>query len=571
MKRSSILIIVCLSVASVPPAGCWKKSGIPLDGSDGGTDSDSDTDSDVDSDTDSDSDSDTDSDTDSDGDTDTWPNGDTAPEGYGDVTELCWVTTFGGPGHAEVRDVVALSDGSSAVAGYFSETMTFDHGGPDEVTFSYGGDDVSGFLARFDADGGFTWARHITAGIEDLAVTQTDALVVVGEFHGSITFSEGEPDEETLSAFGEQDLFLARYNGDGDLVWARQDGGLEDVRARSLAVLSNGTYVVGGKINSSTVFGLGEEHETTIETGSGTTMFLARYYEDGMLAWARAVCDNACSPGRDIAPHPTNGTFFVTGDFAWSATFGMGQENETTLTSTGLGYDETWSMPWGLFMSLYDMDGMLQWVEMAELNVSDVAPTGVAMGESSFVSAGSFTGDMGFEYGEPDEVVLHAPYEADDGGGTFYYAMYAARITDEGEVLWALGSASGFEGGAALGVNAVPLGDDQLVMSGMFFGAVNFGLGEPAETWLVASGEGEPFAAIYDGDGNLVWVARVGSSWGSEGNAAAAAGLGDGTFVLAGELHGEAEFLVGEDEYLTVSSYDDSDCFLLHVCPSGGK
>jgi len=50
--------------------------------------------------------------------------------------------------------------------------------------------------------------------------------VITGEFSGTCTFGLGEPGVTTLIAAGSFDMFVARYNADGSLAWARRAGGM---------------------------------------------------------------------------------------------------------------------------------------------------------------------------------------------------------------------------------------------------------------------------------------------------------------------------------------------------------
>ena len=143
--------------------------------------------------------------------------------------------------------------------------------------------------------------------------------------------------------------------------------------------------------------------------------------------------------------------------------------------------------------------------------------------------------------------------------------MFAARYTEDGEFLWALGSASGLTSFAAR-VSPLALSESSFAMTGIFGGAVNFGLGEPADTWLVSASEYEPFAAVYGMDGGLEWVARTATGW-DEGILAPSAGLTDGTLLMSGGFKGTTEFLVGDDDWDSVASLGGFDGFLLHVCP----
>ena len=63
-----------------------------------------------------------------------------------------------------------------------------------------------------------------------------DALLnsyVTGFFADSATFGAGEVNETTLTSPGSPDIFLAKYNTDGLLLWVKQAGGsADDLRDR---------------------------------------------------------------------------------------------------------------------------------------------------------------------------------------------------------------------------------------------------------------------------------------------------------------------------------------------------
>jgi len=570
MTERWILVLMAVLVC-----GCWRTEKTPLDPDAGGTGSDSDSDADVDSDADGDSDSDSDSDSDTDGDTDTWPNGDTAPEGYGEVTSICWVTTFWAePGEDHwvwVVDMTAFPDGSSVVVGGYSGPALFGSGEPNETMLdcSSGPDDTETFVARFAGDGQLAWARRIgpssggDPNVSSVDGTSDGGVVVMGHFDGTTVFGEGDPNETTLVSAGEDDLFLARYDADGQLVWARRDGGDTVVQGHGMAVLPDDSIAVTGHFNDDVIFGEGEIHETELEAPTGTTLFLARYYQSGDLAWAQAEGGNHTGP--KLAVHE-EGQFLISGDGAFSETFGQGQTNETTLVSNGPISDWEFALPGILFWASYEEDGTLRWARSADTDFMDILSSATALSDGSYAISGYFFQNLAFGLGDPDEIILDAPTSSDMS--TFYPALFLARIDDEGQWLWALGSNCGY-GNSASGTNASSMPGNLILVSGSFTGAVNFGLGEPEETWLVSSGPGEPFAAVYDQDGVVQWVARLGSNWTGGGGAQALAGLEDGTFLTSGNFSGEGTFLTGgsEEEPIVIESHADQDGFLLHVCP----
>jgi hypothetical protein len=75
-----------------------------------------------------------------------------------------------------------------------------------------------------------------------------------------------EPMETTLVSAGEEDLFVARYDPQGALLWATAAGGPTYDAVRGLAVTAGGDIVVTGGYGASAVFGAGEPTETRVES-----------------------------------------------------------------------------------------------------------------------------------------------------------------------------------------------------------------------------------------------------------------------------------------------------------------
>jgi len=99
---------------------------------------------------------------------------------------------------------------------------------------------------------------------------------VTGEFGGSATFGPGETNETTLVSAGAGDIFVAKYNPSGDLVWARQAGGSGFDVGFCIAVDGSGNSYVTGKFSGSATFGPGETNETTLVSAGFVDIFIAK-------------------------------------------------------------------------------------------------------------------------------------------------------------------------------------------------------------------------------------------------------------------------------------------------------
>jgi hypothetical protein len=89
-----------------------------------------------------------------------------------------------------------------------------------------------------------------------IATTERDSYVT-GRFRGTATFGEGEPNETTLTSAGGSDIFVAKYDRDGALLWAtRAGGGSLDFRL-GIATTERGDSYVTGAFEGTATFGQG--------------------------------------------------------------------------------------------------------------------------------------------------------------------------------------------------------------------------------------------------------------------------------------------------------------------------
>ena len=112
------------------------------------------------------------------------------------------------------------------------------------------------------------WAKQAGGSDFDdgqgIAVDSSGNSYVTGRFIGSATFGTGEVNETILTSAGGSDIFVAKYNSSGALIWAKQAGGSEGESGRDIAVDGSGNSYVTGTYNGTATFGAGEANETTL-------------------------------------------------------------------------------------------------------------------------------------------------------------------------------------------------------------------------------------------------------------------------------------------------------------------
>ena len=337
---------------------------------------------------------------------------------------LIWAKRAGGsnPNSEEGNGVTTLSDNSIVATGYFFSPATFGQGEPNQtILISSGFSDI--FIARYNPNGTLAWAKsaggpNIDEGYEITALSD-NTTVVIGYFRESATFGQGEMNETVLTSDGLYDIFIARYNPDGTLAWAKRAGGTSGERSSGITTLSDNSTVMTGYFADSSTFGPGEPNQTILTSAGMADIFIARYNPNGTLAWVKSAGSSSGSDfGGGITTLSDNSTV-VTGNFLDSATFGPGEINQTVLASAG--FDD-------VFIARYNPDGTLAWAKSAEGAGADFGCEITALSGNSTVTTGSFQSSTTFGPGEPNQTVLTANGTED---------IFIARFNSDGTLSWA--------------------------------------------------------------------------------------------------------------------------------------
>ncbi len=424
---------------------------------------------------------------------------------------LAWAKRAGGSGYDIASGITALSDDSTVITGSFGsncyqilETATFGEGEPGEVTLESTNVNGSFYVASYNPDGSLAWAKravgqpsynneHTQRG-SAVAALSDDSVIVTGVFANIAIFGEGEPNETQLDYHPYYwDFFIARYNSNGTLSWAKRQGGTELERPLGITALSGDSFVISGLFGTQDVkpaiFGEGEPNETTLYTVGGDDIFIAGYGPGGTLQWAKRAGSILGDAGDSVAALSDNsvvmcGSYGSGGDPGEApATFGEDESNETTLELGG--WDD-------IFIARYNTDGTLSWARRAAGVSQEIAHGIAALSGDMFAITGEFWEPCTFGEGEPNEVTL-VPYP--DSDPIFSYDdIFVAWYNPDGTVSCAK-SAGGKSYDCSYAVTS--LSDDSIVATGDFAG-----------TYGATFGEGEPNEVTYHGESYELFVAR---------------------------------------------------------------
>lgn len=198
------------------------------------------------------------------------------------------------------------------------------------------------FLVKYDPNGNELWVKKACGGSFDggWSVT-TDAMgnVIVSGYFSSPTIAIGSTTLTNSNPLS-NDIFLVKYDSNGNVIWARSAGGNNIDQAVSVKTDLNGNIFMSGYFASSTMT-IGSY--SLINSG-GFDIFLAKYSPNGTVLWAKREGgtndDYSFSTCTDAL-----GNAFITGYFvSLPITFGA-----TTFTAHGfllVKYDTNGNVVW---------------------------------------------------------------------------------------------------------------------------------------------------------------------------------------------------------------------------------
>ena len=424
------------------------------------------------------------------------------------------------------RGYGVASDGAGGafVSGYFSGSADFDGDGAADLTSA---GDYDAFLARYDADGNLLYARRIGAANVDigseLATDGAGGAFLTGQFWGAADFDgDGAAD---LTSAGDHDIFLARYDADGNLLYAQRIGGTAwDVGYGAAADGSGGALLTGIFSGLADFDGDGA---ADLSSAGKHDAFLARYDADGNLLYARRIGSPSSDRGYGVASDGAGGAF-VSGYFSGSVAL-----SGTNLTSAGRTDG---------FLARYDTDGNLLYARRFGGASSDVGYGVATDGSGGAFVTGLFEGSADFDDDGAADLASTGDFDGflahyDPNGDFLYARRFGSTSSDYGTGITGNGSGGAF-------------------VTGHFSGSADFDDDGTAD--LTSAGRADAFLAHYDADGDLLYARRFGGSTWDFSSGLATDGSG-GAF-LVGFFSGSVDF--DGDGAADLTSAGDYDAFL---------
>ena len=406
-----------------------------------------------------------------------------------------WAQTWGGTWEDIGYSVAVDASGNVYIAGLFSETIDFKPDGGDPHT-SNGGGDI--FLTKYDSDGSYKWTRtwgcpHTSIDDKALGVASDPSgnIVLTGCYFQPIDFDPDGGDPRTTNGF--TDIFLTKYDPDGNYLWTRTWGSNEYEQGEGIATDPSDNIFLTGSFRSTIDFNPdgGDPHTSNGEAD----VFLTKYNADGSYQWTRTWgCSGFLGYGKDIGEGVSSdpsGNIYVTGYF----------QNTVDFDPDG-GDPRISSGKFDVFLVKYGTDGNYIWTrtwggpEPDRGYALSVDPSG------NIVVTGEFEGTVDFN-----------PDGGDPHTSNGEWDVYLTKYASDGSYIWT--RTWGGPGGNDCGYGTSFDQSGNIVVTGKFIHTVDFNPDGGDSHTSINSDDG--FLAKYDPDGNYEWTMVWGSYWGDYG------------------------------------------------------
>lgn len=108
------------------------------------------------------------------------------------------------------------------------------------------------FLAKYNSSGNLLWVKSADTAVGNCVAIDSYGNAIVTGYYGQTTTFDGH----SLSGPGYTDIFLVKYDSSGNVLWAKSEGGLNNNFGNGVATDTHGNSYVTGYYEEPTNFGI---------------------------------------------------------------------------------------------------------------------------------------------------------------------------------------------------------------------------------------------------------------------------------------------------------------------------
>lgn len=396
------------------------------------------------------------------------------------------VFKIGSTDHDEAQGIAMDSQGKIYVSGNFEGTVDFDPSSNEFNLAAVGKYDA--YLAKYDSDGNLIWVISI-GGPEwiygrRIVLDDQNNIYMVGYFKGEADF---DPSAEDYVLEGvELDGYLAKYDSDGNFMWAFDIGNEYNCMAYDVGIDHDNNVWVSGTVNGAVDFDP-SANEFILNGHGFMDAYIGKYTTDGEFIWAGEIGGELSLFYLPTFDFDDEGNIYYTSYFDATIDLDPG-ENVYEVESAGstdillIKLNNSGNFEWG-----FSMGGEFQ--DMTRDIVYD---------NGKVFITGMYEATIDFDPSEGEAIYTsNGDYDA-------YFAVYST----DGNYLF---SKSIVSVDPTEGQTITIDSEKNIYMAGTFFRTVDF---DPSEEVfeLTAQGFWDMYTAKYTDEGDFVWAIYAGGN-----------------------------------------------------------
>ncbi|MDP2386783.1 MAG: PKD domain-containing protein [Bacteroidota bacterium] len=299
-----------------------------------------------------------------------------------------WAKSVGST-NTDGMSIAVDGNGNVYVTGYFYGTVDFDPGAGTTSYTSNGLSDV--FITKYDANGNYLWAKSfgsINADTSyDIKIDGNSNIYITGQIEMDTDFDPG-PGTAVIVRVGQTDIFFAKYDANGNYIWAKTIGSANSDYGYGIALDGSGNCFITGFFRGTADFNPGAGTVNLTSTGLDDA-FIAKYDVNGNYLWAKNLGSTGNEYGYKLAVNAI-GDCFVTGYFEGTVDFDP-SAGVANITSGGAN---------AIFFAKYDANGNYIWAQGMGATGDYDTGSNIALDiEGNTYLTGRFTGTADFDPG----------------------------------------------------------------------------------------------------------------------------------------------------------------------------
>lgn len=223
-----------------------------------------------------------------------------------------WIKTINADGYETIGNMAFDSNGNLYIAGDFSGTnVDFDAGTGTDTISTAGLQDI--YITKYDSSGNYVWTKTIGGTGQDyclgIGFDSSDNFYITGSINGTnVDFDPGAGSDLHTSASA--DIYIAKYDSDGNWVWAQTFGGASSEIGRGVSVDSTGVYIAGSFSSVSVDFDATAGTDLVTNSG-GSDSFVTKYNLDSTYGWTRKIASTTIDDGFSVVNDSSHNVIFT--------------------------------------------------------------------------------------------------------------------------------------------------------------------------------------------------------------------------------------------------------------------